>query len=181
MSIAHTEETKRAREYAVKAHGGQKYGEKPYVYHLDAVATLAHITLPDDEDVVVVAYLHDVPEDTPITLLDLMQAFGRVNAEAVGYVTDEPGKNRRERKAATHAKLAKVDEWSESGAMALLVKLCDRVVNVRECVVGGNAGLLDMYRKEQEAFHKAVSRKDWHASHEVLWAELEELLARKDA
>ena len=46
-----------ARDYAIAAHGDQKYGEHPYVGHLDAVA---EIVRPDGELAVAVAYLHDL-------------------------------------------------------------------------------------------------------------------------
>lgn len=32
--------TNKARDFAIKWHGDQKYGDKPYVYHLDQVAEI---------------------------------------------------------------------------------------------------------------------------------------------
>jgi len=178
MAFSHSDLTHRAREYALSAHGDQQYGDKPYSFHLDAVAGQASAALLGDETFVVVAYLHDVVEDTDTTLADLEAHFGSEVALAVSYVTDEPGKNRRERKAATHAKLALVDETTRAGRLALVVKLADRVSNVRSCVVDKKAGLLDMYRKEQEVFRKAVAREGLA---EGLWYVLEELLSREVA
>jgi (p)ppGpp synthase/HD superfamily hydrolase len=54
----------KAREFAIKAHGEQKYGEFPYSVHLDEVATIAK---PYGESAEIVAYLHDVIEDTSVT------------------------------------------------------------------------------------------------------------------
>ena len=58
----------KAREFACKYHGEKRYGEHPYVVHLDAVA---EIVQQYGEPAVVIAYLHDVVEDTEVTIDDL--------------------------------------------------------------------------------------------------------------
>ena len=56
-----------AIKVATEAHQGQiDKGGKPYIYHLQAVAASVSNT-----EHIIVAYLHDVCEDTPITLDDL--------------------------------------------------------------------------------------------------------------
>jgi len=61
----------KAREFAVKAHGDQMYGKFKYSYHLDQVKSelmkLEHSGWDVHEDAYVVAYLHDVLEDTDTT------------------------------------------------------------------------------------------------------------------
>jgi len=142
----------KAREFAAKAHDGQIYGpDQPYTYHLDAVAALAGGT----EAVQTVAYLHDVVEDTDTTLQEVTAHFGTYVAECVAILSDEPGKNRKERKASSHKKLAEVQPYHYT---ALIVKAADRAANVRACVEKGNRGLLQMYRREQEAFRAAAYR-----------------------
>ena len=91
-----------ARDFAIAAHGDQTYGEQPYVFHLDAV--VAHLT-DFGEPAQVVGYLHDVVEDTPTTSDDIEQVFGEFVSQCVAIVTDEPGKNRKERKTKTYAKM----------------------------------------------------------------------------
>ena len=141
-----------AREFAAVAHDGQTYGpDESYTVHLDTVAAL----VGDDDITKTIAYLHDVVEDTPVPLAVVREKFGSFVAECVAILTDEPGKNRKERKAASHAKLAKVGSIH---CAALVVKAADRTANVEACVRKGNASLLQMYQREQEAFRSAAYR-----------------------
>jgi len=62
-----------ARDFAIQAHGDQKYGTKPYVYHLDQVAAIC-CTIKfhyDSETLRTAAFLHDVLEDTKVTHAEL--------------------------------------------------------------------------------------------------------------
>jgi len=154
-----------AREFAIKAHGDQRYGKEPdappYSVHLDQVKEppgshwLSTWTQEQVATAVAVAYLHDVVEDTDCTLEDVKAAFGSEVAEAVALLTDEPGENRKERKAKTYAKLAKAPT-NTAGLVARIVKAADRLANVRACKKKGNEGLLRMYQKEHSAFRQAV-------------------------
>jgi hypothetical protein len=158
-----------AREFAARAHEGQTYGPgEPYTAHLDAVVAL----VGDDEVTRVVAFLHDVVEDTPVTLQEVKAKFGEFVAECVALVTDEPGANRKERKSATHAKLAKIVDPPHH--VALIVKTADRAANVEACVRKGNHGLLQMYQREQEAFRLAVYRP---GICDHLWSRIDAALA----
>lgn len=158
----------RARSFAIAAHGDQKYGDRPYTHHLDAVAELA---VPYGEEAVVVAYLHDTVEDTPITLQDIEAAFGPKVAACVSLLTDQPGANRKERKAKTYAKLATVRGETE---LALIVKVADRLANVRACVADRKRGLWEVYQSEHPAFRDAAYREGLC---EPLWSELDGLLS----
>jgi (p)ppGpp synthase/HD superfamily hydrolase len=161
MSVA------KAREFAVRAHGDQRYGERPYSVHLDAVAELA---APFGETAQVVGYLHDTVEDTAVTLDEVRERFGAAVAACVSLLTDAAGANRKERKAKTYARLAEVHGEAE---LALIVKAADRLANVRASVRDGNQGLLAMYRGEQAAFRAAAYRA---GQCDALWNELEQLL-----
>lgn len=157
-----------ARALAMKAHGDQRYGpDEPYAVHLDAVAAL----VGDDETAQVVAYLHDVVEDTYVTLRDVERGFGRFVAECVSLLTDEPGPNRRERKAASHAKLAGAPP---SHHLALVVKAADRLANLQACVRKSDLGLLGMYRREHPAFRAAAYRPGLCDS---LWEDIDAAIA----
>jgi guanosine-3',5'-bis(diphosphate) 3'-pyrophosphohydrolase len=157
-----------ARSFAVAAHGDQKYGNHPYAFHLDAVAALASSY---GEEAVVLAYLHDTVEDTQATLEEIEKQFGAKVAACVALLTDEPGANRKERKAKTYAKLAKVDGPNE---LALLVKAADRLANVRACVRDRKESLWILYQSEQTTFRSAAYRAGLC---EPLWVELESLLS----
>lgn len=158
----------KARSFAIKAHRDQKYGEHPYSYHLDQVAEIAK---PFGEEAVAIAYLHDTAEDTEVTLADIEKTFGAKIASCVALLTDEPGANRKERKAKTYAKLAAVGGANE---VALLVKAADRLANVRACVKDKKLGLWQLYRSEQASLRAAAYRAGLC---DPLWSELEALLA----
>ncbi|MDO3377186.1 HD domain-containing protein [Geoalkalibacter halelectricus] len=159
-----------ARAFALAAHGNQRYGEHPYAVHLDAVAELL---VPFGEDAVTVGFLHDVVEDAAITLDEVRAEFGDAVACCVALLTDEPGEDRKERKAKTYAKLAQVGPELE---LALTVKAADRLANVRACIADGKADLLEVYRCEHSAFRGAAYRP---GRCDRLWQELDTLLSVK--
>ena len=160
-----------ARSFAIAAHGEQKYGDYPYSYHLDAVAAIA---ARYGDEAAIVAYLHDTVEDTNATLAEVERQFGPKIAACVALLTDEPGANRKERKAKTYAKLAQVSGPTE---LALLVKVADRLANVRACIQDHKTSLWELYRSEQATFKQAAYRPDLC---EPQWAELDRLLAESN-
>lgn len=153
----------KAREFALAAHGDQGYGSQPYRVHLDAVAELAREYGAEAE---VVAYLHDVVEDTPVSLDELVEVFGARVAACVSILTDEPGDSREQRKRRTYARLAEVSEELD---VALVVKAADRLANMRACVAQGDDELLGVYKKEHPSFRKAAYRRGlcWSLWHEM--------------
>jgi guanosine-3',5'-bis(diphosphate) 3'-pyrophosphohydrolase len=157
-----------ARSFAIKAHGDQKYGDRPYAFHLDSVAALA---APYGDAAVAVAYLHETAEDTTITLEEIERTFGPQISACVALLTDEPGSTRKERKAKTYAKLARVRGPHE---LALVVKAADRLAYVRACVADGKRGLWEMYRDEHQVFRESAYRAGLC---EPLWSELDALLS----
>lgn len=150
-----------ARGLAVQAHADQMYGDQPYCYHLDAVAALVSEWAPE---VRVWAYLHDVLEDVPTSVNDgqywrtrISTLFGERILKGCELLRDEPGLNRKARKAATHAKHAAIKaEFSQ----VLIVKIADRLANLRYCVALGDSKRLKMYCSEHAAFRDAVYRRD---------------------
>lgn len=156
-----------ARAFALAAHGDQMYGARPYSFHLDAVVRLLS---PYGIEAQVIGYLHDVVEDTEVSEAEIRQHFGRLIAECVGLLTDAPGANRAERKARTYARLATVDGPAE---LALVVKVADRLANVRTCLIDDRRGLREVYRGEHPAFRRAAYREGLC---EPLWVELDTLL-----
>lgn len=156
----------KAREFALKHHSEQKYGEHPYVVHLDAVANLVQ---QYGETAVVIAYLHDVVEDTNINIREIEKEFGALVADCVAVLTDEPGKDRKERKEKTYSKMALVCGETE---IALLVKAADRLANMRACVAENKERLLALYKEEYPVFKKTVFRP---GICDEIWAKLAEL------
>lgn len=141
--------------------------------HLDEVVAILHafVVAPGPE-LLVIGYLHDVVEDTPVTLTQVGQRFGEGVARCVDLLTDAPGRNRKERKAATYARLAEVPPDAPEGR-ALVVKAADRLANARRCVADDEPRLLAMYQGEHPTFRSAAWRP---ALVDPLWQELDAIL-----
>ncbi|MDA8446316.1 HD domain-containing protein [Paracidovorax valerianellae] len=159
-----------ARAYAVGMHGAQRYGALPYSHHLDAVAA---VLAPYGEDAQVIGYLHDVVEDTGATVDDVRARFGDLVAECVALLTDEPGETRKERKTKTYAKLARV---TGPQTLALVVKVADRLSNVRACVADANRPMWAVYQGEHPVFKASAFRPGLC---DALWTELDTLLSEE--
>jgi hypothetical protein len=173
----------KAKEYASIKHARQKYGNQPYLLHLMSVVEMLVEHGVSDEKILASAWLHDVLEDTETTKEELVDEFGADIATIVFAVTDEPGKNRKERHEKTYPKTA-------STPKAGILKLGDRVSNVKHALtvvyyiddlidsgrVGGKRGgnmeyaeamltvakqysLFKMYKKENDEFVKEVVEK----------------------
>jgi GTP pyrophosphokinase len=129
-----------AAYFAIEAHIGQKRTSgEDYVNHTFAVAAIVH-ELGLDSDVVIAALLHDTVEDTEVTLDQLRKKFGVDVASLVNGVTkmeviqeftdteSDGGKSKQNAKAESLRKmmLAMVDD-----VRVVLIKLCDRLHNMR--------------------------------------------------
>jgi len=158
-----------ARLFALATHGDQRYGDKPYSYHLDAVADLVR---GFGEEAEIVAYLHDVVEDTKTSIEEITETFGPEIASQVLLITDPQGRSRRERKQKMNVRLISVR--LPDGATALIVKAADRLANLRESANRGERSKLSMYRGEHKAFRAAAYRPGLC---DELWHEMDEILA----
>lgn len=67
----------KAIEFAAKAHDGmcRKKDNTPYILHPLEAATIVG-TMTDDQDIISAALLHDVVEDTGITIEEIEEEFG---------------------------------------------------------------------------------------------------------
>lgn len=134
-----------ARRFAEERHGGQQYGDRPYVVHLEAVRAVLH-DFGHDGEIAAAAWLHDVVEDTPTTREEVAERFGDEVASLVWAVTGV-GSNRKERCASAYAKI-------RAFPAAATLKLADRIANVEASL--GSPRLV-MYRAEWPAFREALS------------------------
>lgn len=162
----------KAVELAMMAHGRQKYGPLEYAYHLRCVENVIRRFFKSDKPYVwalrTAAWLHDIVEDTDITLEVVRASFGEYVADMVYGVTDEPGKNRKERKAATLSKTAAKE-------MRVILKLADRIANTEEGLAWDNS-LIDMYRKEYPSFREALYNPDHKPKVHRMWSHLDRLM-----
>lgn len=158
---------KEALIFAQKAHGDQTYDGFNYAYHLIQVVNIAK-ELGYSEEILVACALHDVLEDTKVTYTELKEKFGEEVAEIVYAVTDELGRNRRERKKKTYPKIR--SNWK-----ATVVKICDRIANI-EYSKKSNPSMLKMYREEHESFISAIAVNETMGSTFKAWNRLGEAM-----
>jgi GTP pyrophosphokinase len=120
----------RAVEFARLHHGDQRRKTGvPYLEHLlEALQVLVEGAGIASPDVLVAAVLHDVVEDTPVTLDEVSAEFGPRVAELVGWVTI-PAPGPGETKSAVRQ--AYLRRLRDAPPDAVLVKLADRASNVQ--------------------------------------------------
>jgi len=157
-----------AKEFALKSHKGQTYGTRDYSFHLEAVASIAK-EFKLGEKIIAACWLHDTIEDCKVTFQDIKNVCGEEIAEIVFCVTDELGRNRKERKIKTYPKI-------KSNNDALCVKLCDRIANMQQSFLDNNENLLAMYLKEHKEFKEVLFSDNSTETILLLWKRLEELV-----
>lgn len=121
-----------AREFAAYAHRDQKrkYTGEPYFNHCEEVARLVS-TVANDSDMIAAAYLHDVVEDTDISIYVISQVFSSKISDLVWWLTD---KSRPE--DGNRAARKKIDrEWlGRAPNDAKTIKCADLISNTRSIV-----------------------------------------------
>ncbi len=120
----------RAFEIAVDAHKEQrrKSGE-PYVLHPIEVARICAAEIGLGPTAIVCALLHDVVEDTPITLKEIRQEFGDKFAMIVDGLTKLDGLHKSTSQQAENFK--KVLTTLADDVRVVLIKMADRLHNMR--------------------------------------------------
>ncbi len=137
-----------SKDFAIKSHSLQKYGDRPYSFHLEHVVLILNQSQLEDDPVLLdAAWLHDVVEDTEVTLLEIQEKFGSEVSDIVSRVSDEGGLNRQERKIKTYPKI-------RGHYKATVIKLCDRIANVEASK--NFSRKLDMYLSEYPSFREAL-------------------------
>ncbi len=131
LGVEALEMVRQAFELAESCHAGQmRKSGQPYLVHpLRVARMLAGLGL--DAPSVVAGILHDTVEDSELTVFELTERFGREIALLVDGVTKlgkVPYLSRRENQAVSFRKLLVA---MSRDIRVLLVKLCDRVDNMR--------------------------------------------------
>jgi (p)ppGpp synthase/HD superfamily hydrolase len=139
-----------ARLFAIKHHGSQVYCKGyPYIVHLeDVVRVLEHFGYTEDK-YRASGYLHDTIEDTDASYNDIKKIFGSEIAEMVFAVTDELGRNRKEKHEKTYPKII-------ANPDSLIIKLADRIANLENGIYHKEYNYVNMYLGEYEEFQKML-------------------------
>jgi GTP pyrophosphokinase len=120
---------KKAFDFAEKAHGEEKRKSgEPYIVHPHAIAiTLSKLGM--DRDTIVAGLLHDVPEDTPVTLDEIEKEFG----QTVRFLVDSVTKlsKLKYRGLERHVEsLRRLLVATASDIRVIIIKLMDRLHNM---------------------------------------------------
>jgi (p)ppGpp synthase/HD superfamily hydrolase len=133
----------------------RKYTYEPYIVHPAEVAGIV-ASIGGTESQIAAAWLHDVVEDTGVTIEVIRAEFGDEIATLVGWLTDvsrpEQG-NRAVRKAIDRAHTA-----AAPGA-AQTVKLADLISNTRS-IVEHDAKFAETYLSEKRELLKVMTKGD---------------------
>jgi len=142
------EDSAAALKYAVKAHEGQMRSDgTPYIKHPERVAEFVKKFKKSHniDALISAAYLHDTVEDTDTTHEDLVKMYGGLIASLVKELTSDNSKIADIGKNEYLAqKMAKMSSW------ALVIKLADRLDNVRDIATAKTPEWRRKYRAETE-------------------------------
>jgi len=149
----------RARTFATAAHAAvaqlRKYTNEPYIVHPAEVVAILK-TRPHDPEMVAAAWLHDVVEDTGVSIEVIRAEFGSKVSDLVGWLTDvsrpEQG-NRAVRKAIDRAHTA------AAPAEAQTIKLCDLISNTRS-IVEHDTEFARVYLAEKRLLLEVMTKAD---------------------
>jgi (p)ppGpp synthase/HD superfamily hydrolase len=149
----------RALAFATAAHESidqrRKYTGEPYIVHPVAVAELVK-SVPHTEEMVAAALLHDVVEDTPVSIEEVDAEFGAEVAMLVSWLTDvsrpEDG-NRATRKNRD------LEHTRQAPAAAQTIKLADLIDNTRT-IKAHDPAFWKVYRREKLALLRVLRNGD---------------------
>lgn len=163
----------KAMAFAADKHRDQRRkdaGASPYINHPIALASiLAFEGGIDDVNVLVAALLHDTVEDTQTTADELHVAFGPVVTAIVMEVTDDKALPKAVRKQ------LQVDHAPHASHEARLVKLADKIANVRDLLASPPADWSAARRADylQWAGDVVAGLKGTHAGLEAIFLSLQ--------
>jgi (p)ppGpp synthase/HD superfamily hydrolase len=149
----------RARAFAERAHASidqrRKYTNEPYIVHPAAVVKLVR-SVPHTEEMLAAAWLHDVVEDTPVTLPRIREEFGFGVMLLVHELTDrskpEDG-NRARRKEIDRLRLAAASPAAQT------IKLADLIDNTKD-IVANDPEFARVYLVEKRKLLSVLTRGD---------------------
>ena len=170
--------------FAVKAHDGmrRKKSNAPYILHPMEAAVIVG-TMTDDQELIAAAALHDVVEDTDITIEEIGERFGPRVKELVSSETEDkrenlpPAETWRIRKEETLEILKNTEDIA-----VLMLWIGDKLANMRaiyrDWKIEGHA----MWQRfnqtdanEQAWYYRSVAKLTERLSHTSAWLEYQTL------
>lgn len=163
----------KAKNYAINCHRNTNhlYDGKPYETHLNMVfnEALNFIGLIKEVDgfdsninnFLAAAWVHDVIEDCRETYNDVLKATNKEVADLAYALTNEKGKNRKERAS------DKYYEDMKNVPHAVLLKICDRIANVKYSI-STNSRMLKVYIDENTNFCESLYQAKYATAFNVL-------------
>lgn len=140
--------------FAADKHRNQRRKDQhasPYINHPIAVAeVLSAVGGVDDAVTLAAGVLHDTIEDTETTAEELETRFGKEISTIVEEVTDDKALSAEERKQ------LQIDHAHRKSNRARLVKLADKICNVRDIIEHPPAGWSTERKRRYVAWAKAV-------------------------
>lgn len=153
------ETVEKARVFATAAHASaaqlRKYTNEPYIVHPTEVVKIVS-SVSHSKEMLAAAWLHDVVEDTGVTIEVIRAEFGDEISELVGWLTDvsrpEQG-NRATRKAIDRAHTAMAP------ADAQTIKLADIISNCTS-IKEHDADFAKVYFEEKRLLLEVLTKGD---------------------
>jgi (p)ppGpp synthase/HD superfamily hydrolase len=147
----------KALTFATKAHEGQvrKYTGVPYIVHPIEVMEIVK-SVSDDAAMHAAALLHDVVEDTDVTIQEIQREFGEDVAGLVDDLTDvskpEDG-NRKLRKGLDRAHSALASDRAQT------IKLADMISNGRD-ILKNDRSFAKLFLSEKDQLLQVMTEGD---------------------
>lgn len=144
----------KAAQFAAHKHKDQRRKDahaSPYINHpIELANVLRQEGQVDDPQVIAAALLHDTIEDTQTSYSELRGQFGVEIAEMVAEVTDTKWLEKKSRKRLQISKAA------QASYGARLVKLADKICNVRDIIASPPDGWSPARKREYFDWAKSV-------------------------
>jgi len=144
----------KALTFAAEKHKNQRRKDEeasPYINHPISLATiLLNEADIKDINVLIGAVLHDTIEDTETTFEELKNEFGEKIASIVQEVSDDKSLPKEERK------LKQIEHASQISHEAKLVKLADKISNLRDIIKSPPKDWTNARKSEYFAWAKKV-------------------------
>lgn len=152
---------KKALEFAQHAHGQQrrKYADELFIEHPKRVAELVR-SVPHTTEMICAAYLHDVVEDTSVTIQEIKRIFGGKIGRLVEELTDEYVKQKYPRMNRRWRKEKEAERQQKMSTEAKTIRLADIIDNTPSISIK-DPTFAKRYIPEMETLVEAVRKGEF--------------------